>query len=59
MKALKNIVAGIGTIGELFGFLWVRKLWWLIPVVVTLLVIAGLLLIGQASGVSPFIYTLF
>jgi hypothetical protein len=59
MKALKNIATGIGTVGELFGFLWVRKLWWWIPLVATLLVVAALLLIGQASGVGPFIYTLF
>ena len=59
MRALRNIATGMGTVGELIGFLWHRKLWWLIPVIVTLLVVAGLLLVGQATGVAPFIYTLF
>jgi hypothetical protein len=59
MKALKNLVTGMGTVGELLQFLWVRKLWWLIPFVVTLILVASLLLVGQATGVAPFIYTLF
>ncbi len=40
------------------AFLWVRKLWWMMPFVVTLLV-ADLFLVGQATGIAPFIYTLF
>ena len=59
MRALKNVATGLGTVGELLEFLWVRRLWWLIPFVVTLLLVAGLLLVGQATGVAPFIYTLF
>jgi len=59
MKVLRNVATGTSTIGELLQFLWVRKMWWLIPFVVTLLLVGGLLLVGQATGVAPFIYTLF
>lgn len=59
MKVLKNVATGTSTIGELLQFLWIRKLWWLIPFVVTLLLIGALLLVGQTTGVAPFIYTLF
>jgi hypothetical protein len=59
MKVVKNMAAGAGTIGELLQFLWSRKLWWLLPFVITLLVIGVLLVIGQVTGVAPFIYTLF
>jgi hypothetical protein len=59
MKVLHNVVTGMGTIGELLQFLWERKLWWMIPFTVTLLLIAVFLLVGQATGVAPFIYTLF
>ena len=59
MKALKNVTSGAGTIGELFEFLWERKMWWMMPFVLTLLLVAGLLLAGQATGIAPFIYTLF
>lgn len=59
MRVLRNISSGAGTVGELFQFLWQRKMWWMIPFVATLLVVAALLLVGQATGVAPFIYTLF
>jgi hypothetical protein len=49
----------VSTVRELFSFLWKRKLWWLIPLVVSLLLIGGLLILGQATGVGPLIYTLF
>ena len=59
MKAARNVVGGASTIRELFAFLWARKLWWIVPFVVTLLLVAILLLVGEATGVAPFIYTLF
>jgi len=59
MKAAKNLATGLGTAGELMQFLWQRKLWWMIPFVVTLLIVGVLLLVGQTTGVAPFIYTLF
>jgi hypothetical protein len=59
MKAITNIVGGMGTVGELFQFLWRRRLWWLIPFVAVLLLTAALLIVGQVTGVAPFIYTLF
>jgi uncharacterized protein DUF5989 len=59
MKILRNVYTGMGTVGELFQFLWARRLWWLIPFMATLLLVAGLLLVSQATGIAPFIYTLF
>ncbi len=59
MKALTNVATGLGTVGELLGYLWRMRLWWLIPFVITLILVGALLLVGQASGVAPFIYTLF
>ena len=49
----------VGIVGELFSFLWKRKLWWLIPMIVVIVVFALLLVFAQASPVAPFIYTLF
>jgi hypothetical protein len=59
VRAARNIAGGIGTITELFQFLWARRLWWLIPFVVILILTAVLLIAGQTTGVAPFIYTLF
>jgi len=49
----------LGVSGELLRFLWQRKLWWLIPMVTVLIIFALLLVFASASGVGPFIYTLF
>jgi hypothetical protein len=49
----------LGIAGELLVFLWQAKLWWLIPMVSVLLVLGLLIVFGSATGVGPFIYTLF
>ncbi len=59
MKAARNIMSGGSTAAELLRFLWSRRLWWLIPFVVTLLLVGTLVIVGQVSGIAPFIYTLF
>ncbi len=40
-------------------FLRVRKLYWLTPIVLLLLLVGVLIVVGQSSSVSPFIYALF
>jgi hypothetical protein len=44
--------------GEMMAFLGQTKKWWLTPIVLLLLFL-GLLLVLGASGVAPFIYTIF
>jgi len=46
-------------LGEFITFLWERKLWWMIPMVVVLVVFGLLLIFAQTSAIAPFIYTLF
>jgi hypothetical protein len=48
-----------GVVGELFSFLWRRKLWWIIPIIVIMLVFGLLIALGTATGLGPLIYTLF
>ena len=59
MKFTQGVRQRFGIAGELMGFLWERKLWWLIPMVLVLLVFGGLLVTAQSSALGPFIYTLF
>ncbi len=59
MKLTEGFVQRFGIAGELMGFLWQRKLWWLIPMVFVLLVFGGLMVTAQSSALGPFIYTLF
>ena len=56
---MRDFFARMGILGELLQFLWMRKLYWLIPMIVTLLIFAILIILGSAPGVAPFIYTLF
>jgi hypothetical protein len=53
------MASNLGVAGELLGFLWQRKLWWLIPMIIVLLLFGLLLIFASASGIGPFIYTLF
>lgn len=59
MLNLKGITSRLGIMGELLIFLWQRKLWWLIPMVLVLLLFGLLLIFAQTSSIAPFIYTLF
>lgn len=53
----QNAVSGrVGVMGELLSFLWQRKLYWLIPMIVVLLVFGLILVAGSSSFLAPFIY---
>ena len=56
---LKNTKSKAGIIGELFSFLWKRKMYWLFPMVALLIVFGLLLVFAAGSPIAPFIYTLF
>jgi hypothetical protein len=47
-----------GIVGEFFGFITENKKWFLIPLVVSMLLI-GALVVLAGTGAAPFIYTLF
>jgi len=49
----------INLIQELWIFLKKRKKLWLIPIITTMLIIGGLLILAQGSVIAPFIYTIF
>ncbi len=44
---------------ELMAFLWVRRLWWMIPMVIVLLAFGLLIIFPQGSALAPFLYPLF
>jgi hypothetical protein len=49
----------VGILAELVEFFWERKLWWMIPMILVLVLVGALLIVTQSSAVAPFIYTLF
>ena len=44
---------------ELWLFMRVRKKYWLFPVIFLMLLLGGLIVLGQSSAVAPMIYTIF
>ncbi|MFC1935256.1 DUF5989 family protein [Chloroflexota bacterium] len=59
MRPVRFVLSRFAISGELISFLWERKLWWLLPMVVVLLVFGLLIVFAEASGAGPFIYALF
>jgi hypothetical protein len=47
-----------GLVSEFFEFLRDNKKWWLAPIIISVLVLGGLVLLGGTAA-APFIYTLF
>lgn len=46
-------------LSDVWGFLKVRKKFWLLPLITALLLIGALVVFTSGSAVAPFIYTLF
>lgn len=44
---------------EFWHYLKIRKKFWLLPVLITLLLIGGLIVMSSGTAAAPFIYTLF
>ena len=44
---------------EFWGFIRVRKKFWLMPIFVMMFLFGGLVVLTQGSAVAPFIYTVF
>ncbi len=45
-------------VGDFWSFMKARKKWWLLPIIITLLLAGALIIFGQASPLSAFIYPL-
>ncbi|MGB5305323.1 MAG: DUF5989 family protein [Gammaproteobacteria bacterium] len=44
---------------DLWGFMKVRKKFWLAPIIIVLVLLGALIVLSEGSAVAPFIYTLF
>jgi hypothetical protein len=59
VKVLNQLKNRFSIMSELMAFLWVRRLWWMIPMVVVLLAFGLLIIFTQSSALAPFLYPLF
>jgi hypothetical protein len=49
----------MGIINDLWGFLRVRKKYWLLPIILSLLLFGALIVFAGGTALAPFIYTIF
>jgi hypothetical protein len=59
MQFMRNVFGRMSIASELFRFFWERKLWWLMPMLVLLVLFGFMIIFAQSSAIAPFIYTLF
>jgi hypothetical protein len=59
VKRRERLLQRLGIVGELLSFLWKRRLWWIIPLILMLLLLTGVLVLAEGSAIAPFIYSLF
>ena len=59
MKFLDQLKNRFSIMSELMTFFWVRRLWWMIPMVIVLLGFGLLIIFTQSSALAPFLYPLF
>jgi len=59
MRLFRKAAANIGVIAELLTFFGSTKRWWLLPMLITLLLLATFIIIAQNSAIAPFVYTLY
>ena len=41
---------------DLWAFMRERKKWWLLPIIIMIVLVGVLIVLGQSSALSPFIY---
>ncbi len=46
-------------LADLWSFMRIRKKWWLLPIIITLVLVGILIVFAHSSALSPFIYALF
>lgn len=49
----------VNTFSDIWQFLKVRKKFWLLPLIATLLLLGVLVVLGAGTSIAPFIYTIF
>jgi len=59
MKFFKNLKNKLLIFKELWEFMKVRKIWWLGPIVIIIILLGLLIVFTESVALSPFIYALF
>jgi len=58
-NAMRSFISRLGILGELLGFFWKRRMFWLLPMIVVLVLVTGLIMLGSSTGLGPLVYSIF
>jgi hypothetical protein len=53
------VVEGAAVLAELARMVWQRRLWWMAPVLIAVLLVGAALFLLEATPVGPLIYPIF
>jgi hypothetical protein len=53
------VAEGGALVTALAAMVWQRKLWWMVPLLLALVLVGSLLFLAQATPLGPLIYPLF
>jgi len=56
---MRSFFSRLGILGELLGFFWKRRMFWLLPMIVVLVLVTGLIMLGSSTGLGPLVYSIF
>jgi hypothetical protein len=56
---IQVVIRRFGIARELLSFFANNKRWWLLPMIISVLILGVVVLLAQSSVIAPFIYTLF
>jgi predicted membrane metal-binding protein len=59
MGIVTDAARRLGVVNGLFAFLWRKRLWWMIPILLAVLAVAFIVTMAGHPAAAPFIYTLF
>jgi len=59
MRLFQGLFGRFGIASELLQFFWQRRLWWIMPMLILLIIFGFLIIFAQSSAIAPFIYTIF
>jgi hypothetical protein len=59
MRFIRDAIRRLGVVNGLFAFLWRKRLWWMIPILLAVVGVALIVALAAHPVAAPFIYTLF
>jgi hypothetical protein len=57
-KIALQVADGVAVSADLISLVWQHKLWWMVPLLLVMLVLAGLVVL-EATPIGPLLYPLF